>query len=208
MPDQLSYEEAASMPLVFLTAYQMLIKRAKLHSNETVLVYGGTSGVGSAAIQICRELGAEVIATAGNDDKCEYSVNIGADHVVNHNHNNWLNEVKNITNQRGVDVVFEHIGSATWDQSQRILSKGGRIVTCGATTGPDVNINLAHLFMKQHAIIGSTMASIPVFKEVMNKIISRKYIPMVDKVIPMKDIRDAHEYIENRNQMGKVVLIP
>ena len=116
--------------------------------------------------------------------------------------------MKNITSQRGVDVVFEHIGSATWEQSQRILSKGGRIVTCGATTGPDVNINLAHLFMKQHSILGSTMASILSFKEVMEKIENGKYLPMVDKVIPMKDIRDAHEYLENRQQMGKVVVVP
>lgn len=208
MPNQLSYNDAASMPLVFMTAYQMLIKRAALQPNETVLVYGGTSGVGSAAIQICSDLGAEVIATAGNDDKCEYSVNMGAHHVVNHNQDNWLNEVKNITGKRGVDVVFEHIGFATWEQSQRILSKGGRIVTCGATTGSDVNINLAHLFMKQHTILGSTMASILAFKEVMEKIENGKYLPMVDKVIPMEDIRDAHEYLENRQQMGKVVVVP
>ena len=207
-PDQLSYEEAASMPLVFMTAYQMLIKRAKLQSNETVLVYGGTSGVGSAAIQICRELGAEVIATAGNDDKCEQSKKIGAHHVVNHNQDNWLDEVKNITDNRGVNVVFEHIGSATWEQSQRLLSKGGRIVTCGATTGPNVNINLAHLFMKQHTILGSTMGSIFAFKEVMQKIKDKKYLPMVDKIVPMEDIREAHEYIENRKQIGKVVVVP
>ena len=103
-----------------------------------------------------------------------------------------------IARVEGVDVVFEHIGFATWEKSQRILSKGGRIVTCGATTGPDVNINLAHLFMKQHTILGSTMASIPAFKEVMDKIENGKYIPMVDKVIPMEDIRDAHEYLQNR----------
>ena len=207
-PDQLSYEEAASMPLVFMTAYQMLIERAKLQSNETVLVYGGTSGVGSAAIQICRELGAEVIATAGNDDKCEHSKNMGADHVVNHNQANWVEEVKNITNNKGVNVVFEHIGSATWEQSQQLLSKGGRIVTCGATTGPNVNIILAHLFMKQHTILGSTMGSIFAFKEVMQKIKDKKYLPMVDKIVPMEDIREAHEYIENRKQIGKVVVVP
>ena len=207
-PDQLSYEEAASMPLVFMTAYQMLIKRAKLQSNEKVLVYGGASGIGSAAIQICRELGAQVIATAGNDDKCEYSKKIGAHHVVNHNQDNWINKVKNITCQKGVDVVFEHIGSVTWDKSLQILSKGGRIVICGATTGPDVKINLAHLFIKQHSILGSTMGSMPAFKEVMHKIEMGQYLPMVDKVFAMEDIRNAHKYIENRKQMGKVVVVP
>ena len=207
-PDNLSYEEAASMPLVFMTAYQMLIKRAKLQSSETVLVYGGTSGVGSAAIQISRELGAQVIATAGNDDKCQYSKNVGAHHVVNHNQDNWLDEVRNITKTNGINVVFEHIGSATWEQSKRILSKGGRIITCGATTGPDVNINLVHLFMKQQSILGSTMGSISAFKEVMDKIEDGKYTPMIDKVIRMENIRDAHEYIENRMQRGKVVIVP
>jgi NADPH:quinone reductase-like Zn-dependent oxidoreductase len=102
---------------------------------------------------------------------------MGAHYVVNHNQDNWLNEVKNITGKRGVDVVFEHIGSATWEQSRRILSKGGRIVTCGATTGPDVNINLAHLFIKQQTILGSTMGSISAFQKVMDKIKDGKYLP-------------------------------
>ena len=207
-PDHLTYEEAASMPLVFMTAYQMLIKRAKLQPTETVLIYGGSSGVGSAAIQICRELGAKVIATAGNDEKCGYSEKMGAHHSLNHNQDKWLDEVKNITNQRGVNVVFEHIGSATWNQSQKILAKGGRIVTCGATTGAEVNINLAHLFMKQHSILGSTMSDIQSFNEVMNKISEKKYTPIIDKIFPMKDIRLAHEYIEERQQMGKVIVVP
>ena len=207
-PDHLSYEEAASMPLVFMTAYQMLIKRAQLQPSDTVLVYGGSSGVGSAAIQISRELGAKVIATAGNDEKCGYSKKMGAHYAVNHNQDKWLDEVKNITNQSGVNVVFEHIGSATWNQSQKILAKGGRIVTCGATTGPKVNINLVHLFMKQQSILGSTMSNIQSFNEVMEKINNNKYIPSIDKVFPMEDIRLAHKYIEERQQMGKVIVVP
>ncbi len=206
--DHLTYEEAASMPLVFMTAYQMLIKRAQLQSSDSVLVYGGSSGVGSAAIQICRELGANVIATAGNDEKCEYSEKMGANHTVNHNQDHWLDEIKNITNQSGVNVVFEHIGPATWSQSLIILAKGGRIVTCGATTGASVRINLAHLFMKQHSILGSTMSDIQSFNEVMNKISEQKYTPIVDKIFPMEDIRLAHEYIEERRQIGKVIVVP
>lgn len=205
-PVHLTFEEAASMPLVFMTAYQMLIKRAALLADETVLIYGGTSGVGSAAIQISRELGAKVIATAGNDEKCEFSKKTGADHVVNHNRDNWVDDVKNITGKSGVNVVFEHVGISTWKQSLRVLSKGGRIVTCGATTGADVNVNLAHLFIKQQSILGSTMGSIPTFNEVMGKIKQKKYTPMVDQVFPMEDIRHAHEYMENRQQMGKVVV--
>ena len=194
------------MPLVFMTAYQMLIKRAKLQADEMVLIYGGTSGVGSASIQISKELGAQVIATAGNDKKCEFSIKIGADHVVNHSQDNWVDDVKNITGKSGVNVVIEHIGVSTWKQSLRVLSKGGRIVTCGATTGADVNVNLAHLFIKQQSILGSTMGSIPTFIEVMEKINEKKYTPIVDKVFPMEDIRHAHEYMENRYQMGKVVV--
>ena len=205
-PEHLTFEEAASMPLVFMTAYQMLIKRAKLQADETVLIYGGTSGVGSAAIQISKEMGVKVIATAGNDEKCEFSKKIGADHVVNHSQDNWVDDVKNITGKSGVNVIFEHIGVSTWKQSLRLLSKGGRIVTCGATTGADVNVNLAHLFIKQQSILGSTMGSIPAFKEVMEKINQKKYTPIVDKVFPMKNIRDAHSYIENRQQMGKVIV--
>ena len=205
-PDHLTFEEAASMPLVFMTAYQMLIKRASLKADETVLIYGGTSGIGSAAIQISRELGALVIATAGNDEKCEFSKKIGADHVVNHNQDNWVDNVKRITGKIGVNVVFEHIGASTWKQSLRVLSKGGRIITCGATTGADVNVNLAHLFIKQQSILGSTVGSIPAFNEVMGKINKKKYIPTVDQVFPMDDIRHAHEYMENRQQMGKVVV--
>ncbi|MBC8312303.1 MAG: zinc-binding dehydrogenase [Candidatus Marinimicrobia bacterium] len=207
-PEHLSFPEAASMPLVFMTAYQMLIKRAKLQPGEVVLIYGGSSGVGSAAIQICRDLGAQIIATAGNNSKAEFCKKLGANHVVNHNNENWLDDVKQIAGKFGVNVIFEHVGSATWKQSIRILSKGGRLVTCGATTGADVNINLAHLFMKQQSILGSTMSSVDTFKEVMNKIKYKKYKPTVDKIFAMKDIRVAHEYMERRQQSGKVVLVP
>ena len=207
-PEHLSFPDAASMQLVFMTAYQMLIIRAKLQPNETVLIYGGSSGVGSAAIQISRDLGANVIATSGSDLKCEFSKKLGAHHVVNHNEGNWKDEIKLITEMNGINVVFEHVGSATWKESIRLLSKGGRLVTCGATTGADVDINLAHLFMKQQSILGSTMSDIPAFKKVMSKINQKQYLPNVDKIFAMKDIREAHNYIENRQQMGKVVLLP
>ncbi len=206
--ENLSFSEAASMQLVFMTAYQMLIKRAKLQPNETVLIYGGSSGVGSAAIQICRDLGAQIITTVGDVNKGEFCNKLGAEHVVNHNDKNWFDKVRKITGKSGVNVIFEHVGSATWQQSIRILSKGGRLVTCGATTGADVKINLAHLFMKQQSLLGSTMSSISAFKEVMIKIKQKKYLPVVDKIFPMKNVQDAHEYLENRKQMGKVVMVP
>jgi len=207
-PNHLSFTEAASMQLVFMTAYQMLIQRAKLQPKETVLIYGGSSGVGSAAIQICREIGVTIITTAGNQDKIEFCKNIGAQHAVNHNDENWFNEVKHIAGKSGVNVIFEHVGAHTWQKSIRLLSKGGRLVTCGATTGADVGINLAHLFMKQQSILGSTMSNIKAFNEVMNKINEKKYKPMIDKIFTMEAIQDAHDYIENRHQSGKVVVIP
>ena len=207
-PKHLTFEEAASMPLVFMTAHQMLIKKANMKPNETVLIYGGSSGVGSAAIQIARDLGAKVIATAGSDDKCEYSKTMGAHYVINHHHTNWLSKVKSITNNKGVNIVFEHIGSETWESSLKILAKGGRIVTCGATTGPDVKINLAHLFIKQHSIYGSTMSDINTFNNVMIKINDKKYMPIVDRVFKMENVRLAHQYIEQRKQKGKIILVP
>ena len=206
-PEHLTFVEAGSMQLVFMTAYSMLIKRANLKKNDTVLIYGATSGIGSAAIQISRDSGAYVIATVGSLNKVQHAIEMGANKVLNHYDDNWLDEVKSITKNRGVDVVFEHVGKLTWAHSLRALAKGGRIVTCGATTGQDVNINLTHLFIKQHSILGSTMSSISTFKEVMDKIQRKVYFPFVDKIYKMQDVRHAHEYIENSHHNGKVVMV-
>ena len=127
--------------------------------------------------------------------------------MVIHSDDNWKAEVKDITAEKGVDIVFEHVGKATWKQSLSVLSKGGRIVTCGATTGKNVNINLAHLFIKQHSILGSTMSSLPTFNEVMQKIHKKIYFPFVDEIFRMEDIRKAHEYIEKSQHNGKVVMV-
>ena len=209
MPLHLSFEESASMQLVFMTSYQMLVTRAKLNKNETVLIYGGSSGVGSSAIQIAKDIGSTVIATAGSKEKEMHAYNMGADYVISHYDNeNFIKQVKDITNSRLCDVVFEHVGSETWNQSIRCLSKGGRLVTCGSTTGPKINIDLRHLFMKQQTILGSTMAGIDTFNAVMSKINNKIYKPFVDKVFLFDDIKKAHEYLEKSNQIGKVVLVP
>lgn len=203
----LSFEEAASMPLVFMTAYQMLITRARLQQHESVLIYGGASGVGSAAIQIAKEKGAVVVATVGNEKKALHAQKMGADIVVNHYDKDWISTLKS----KGVpkfDVIFEHVGEATWRSSMRLLAKGGRLVTCGGTTGPHVGFDLRHLFMKQQEILGSTMSDIPTFNEVMNKINDGIYRPFIDKVFHMSDIQEAHHRIEKGNQIGKVVLVP
>ncbi|MBC8214754.1 MAG: zinc-binding dehydrogenase [Candidatus Marinimicrobia bacterium] len=202
----LSFVDASSMQLVYLTSYQMLITRANLQPNETVLIYGATSGIGSAGIQIAKHLGTKVISTVGSDNKIEYAKQMGSDFVVNHSSENWSKQVKEIVGKKGVNVIFEHPGTATWENSMRLLAKGGRVVTCGATTGPIVKLDLRHLFMKQQTIIGSTMCDMKSFKQVMKHIENGDYKPFVDKVYPMSEIAEAHKRIEDREQIGKVVV--
>tara|TARA_B100001540_G_scaffold180408_1_gene159110 strand:- start:71 stop:1081 length:1011 start_codon:yes stop_codon:yes gene_type:complete len=205
--NHLTYEQASSMQLVFMTAYQMIVKRAKLTSDENILVYGATSGVGSAAIQISKDIGSTVVATVGSKSKEEYAYDQGADYVFIHDES----LKKNIFDKLGklkFDVVFEHIGESTWNQSLSLLNIGGRIVTCGSTTGSKVNIDLRHLFMKQQSILGSTMADIDSFISVMKKIDQRKYVPFVDKVFNFSEIKLAHKHLEDRNQFGKIIVTP
>ncbi len=205
-PSTLNFEEAASVPLVFLTSYQMLVKRADLKKGETVLIYGATSGVGSAAIQIAKHIGARVITTVGSREKFFHAEKMGADYVVDHSSESWYKEVRGIVKRGGVDVVFEHIGPATWKSGMRLLAKGGRLVTCGATTGPFVEIDLRHLFMKQQTILGSTMSDLPTFREVMDLMDAGTFIPFIDRVFPFSEVAAAHRYLENRKQFGKIVL--
>ena len=205
-PKHLTFVEAASMQLVFMTSYQMLVKRASLKSFETVLIYGGTSGIGAAAIQIAKDIGAKVITTVGSDSKFDHALKFGADYVFNHSKSNWVKGVKDVLDANMVDVVFEHIGKNTWDASMRLLGRGGRIVTCGSTTGYDVNIDLRHLFSKQQAIIGSTMSDMDTFKKVQEKITKNIYTPFVDKIYSISDIKKAHKRIEDRQNLGKVVI--
>ena len=205
MPSSVSYKEASSMGLTFMTAYEMLIKRSNIKEDDLVLIYGGASGVGSAAIQIAKDIGCRVISTCGTIDKIARVESFGADCVVLHDSNLYNNLKHHLGNKR-VDVVFEHIGAKTWGTSMKILSKGGRIVTCGATTGPNVEINLAHLFFKNLSILGSTMGSLDTFNKVMQKISSGAYKPVIDKVYDASDVAAAHQYIEERKNIGKVLL--
>ena len=206
MYPNLSFEESSSMQLVFMTAYQMLVKRANLKASETVLVYGGTSGIGTAAIQIAKDIGANIITTVGSESKFDYALKFGANHVFNHSDSDCFLQIKKRLKKNKIDVIFEHVGLKTWDMSMRLLAKGGRLVTCGATTGHNVNINLRHLFSKQQSIIGSTMSDIDSFKKVQKKIKINIYKPFIDRVYPLSDIQDAHKRIEDRKHLGKVVL--
>ena len=205
-PENLSFEEAASIPLVFQTAWHMLIARAELQPGEDVLVLGAGSGVGSAAIQIAKFFGARVIATAGGDEKLQKAKELGADHLINHKTQKIREEVRRITNKRGVDAVFEHVGTATWDESIASLAPGGRLVTCGATTGYDAKIDLRFLFSRQLSLLGSYMGTKPELLMVMKLVAAGRLKPVVDRVFPLAEAAAAHAYLESSAQFGKVVL--
>ena len=205
-PENLSFEEAASIPLVFQTAWHMLIGRAELQPGEDVLVLGAGSGVGSAAIQIAKFFGARVIATAGTDEKLQKAKQLGADHLINHKTQKIRDEVRRITDKRGVDVVFEHVGIATWDDSLASLAPGGRLVTCGATTGYDAKVDLRFLFSRQLSLLGSYMGTKSELQTVMKLVAAGKLKPIVDRVFPLAEAAAAHAYLESSSQFGKVVL--
>ena len=207
-PDNIDFKSAASFPLAGQTAYQMLVNRAKVKEGDTVLVWGSSSGVGSFGLQIAKAIGCKVIATGGTTAKCNQAIDLGADISLNHYKDDILGVVKDFTNGSGVDVVFEHSGASTWDVSMKILGKYGRVVTCGATTGSKVSIDLRYIFFKQQSIIGSTMGNVQALDAVIELVKTYKIKPIVDKIFSMEKISDAHKYLENSNQFGKVVLIP
>jgi NADPH:quinone reductase-like Zn-dependent oxidoreductase len=206
IPGKLSFEEAAAIPLVFLTAWHMLFGRAQLKPGETVLVLGAGSGVGSAAIQLAKNAGACVIATAGSEAKLAKAKELGADEVIDHSKQKISAEVKRITDRRGVDVVFEHVGVATWEESIYSLTVGGRLVTCGATTGYDAKIDLRYLFTRHINILGSFMGSKAEMFPVLELFNRGKLRPVIDTVMPLADCAKAHERLEHREQFGKIVL--
>ena len=205
-PKNLSFEEAAALPLDMLTAWHMLVARAQLRPGETVLVQAGGSGVGSAGIQIAKLWGATVYATASTDEKCARAKALGADVVINYRDKDFSTEVRALTGKRGVDVVFEHVGGETFEKSLRLLVKGGRLVTCGATAGPEATINLRLVFFKLLSILGSTMGSIAELREIMRHVEAGRLRPVVDRVMRLEDIAEAHRILENRQAFGKLVL--
>ena len=207
-PKKMSFECAASFPLAGQTAYQMLINRAMLKESDIVFIWGASSGVGSFGLQIAKSFGCKVIATGGSKKKCEYANKIGADLSLNHYKDDIVSLVKDYTNGKGVNIIFEHSGLETWSASMKILSKFGRLVTCGSTTGPKVSIDLRYIFFKQQSILGSTMGTLSALKEVMNLIADGSVTPVIDKVFSLDNISDAHKYIEDSNQFGKVILVP
>jgi NADPH:quinone reductase-like Zn-dependent oxidoreductase len=205
-PENLDWVHAAAIPLVFQTAWHMLVHRAQLQPGESVLVLAAGSGVGSAAIQIAKFFAAYVITTAGNDEKIVKAKEIGADEVIHHGIMPVAKEVRRLTQNRGVDVVFEHVGTATWDNSVKSLANGGRLVTCGATTGYDARIDLRFLFTRQLSILGSYMGTKTELRTVLKLVSQGRLKPIVDKVWPLHDCIAAHSYLEKGKHFGKVVL--
>jgi len=206
--DKLSFEEWAAVPLVFLTAWNMLKTRGNLATGETVLIHAAGSGIGSAAIQIARLSGADVITTVGSDGKLEKARELGADHVINHSKEDFADKVNEFTDGKGVDLVFEHIGPETWEKSMLCLKRGGRIVTCGATSGPTVSLDIRFLFAKQLSISGCYMGSRSELLKILELVESGRLKPVVDSVFPLKDAVAAQTKMLDRKQFGKIVLVP
>jgi len=209
IPDSLDFNQAASIPLVFVTAWHMLAGLAGVRVGQTVLVLGASSGVGIAAIQIAKMFRCRVITTAGTEEKLDKARTLlGADHGINHYTQKISDEVRKITNKEGVDIVVEHVGAATWDESVKCLKTAGTLVTCGATTGSNVGIDLRHLFARQLRFLGSYMGTMGELHEVLGHVFARRLKPVVDRTFPLSEVRAAHEHLERSQMFGKVIVNP
>ncbi|MBI4913414.1 MAG: zinc-binding dehydrogenase [Acidobacteria bacterium] len=210
VPANWTYPQAAAFPLVFLTAWEMLVHKARVRAGEWVLVWGGGSGVGTAALQLCRFLGARAIAVVGTESKAMKCWDLGAEHVlVRGEMKELLSRVRDITGKRGVDVVFEHTGAATWEASVSAVARGGRIVTCGATTGPVSPLNLQALFAKQISILGSYMGRREHLWTLLG-LLQRNpsnppFVPVIDRIFPLEEYPEAQRHLKAGDFFGKVV---
>jgi len=206
--DRVALDDAAlaSIPIAFMTAWQMLVDRARIRRGDTVLVHAAGSGVGVAAIQIAKLHGARVIASASSDDKLAKARGLGADETVNRTSVDVVAEVKRLTGRRGADIVVDHVGEATFGQSVVAAAKGGRIVVCGATAGHEPKLNLRHVFWRQLSVLGSTLASKARLHEILDRFAARELRPVVDTVLPLEAIADAHRRLEARDVFGKLVV--
>jgi NADPH:quinone reductase-like Zn-dependent oxidoreductase len=207
-PKKLSWEAAAALPLVTLTAWHMLVTRAAVQPGEDVLIHAAGSGVGSIGIQVAKLLGARVIATASSDEKLAKAKELGADEVINYAQSDWPKEVKRLTNSKGVEVVFEHTGAATWAGSIAALRSNGRLVTCGATSGFAAQTDLRQVFYKHITILGSFMGAKAELLAAMKFVETGELRAVVDQSLPLREARRAHELMEARAQFGKLVLVP
>ncbi|AHG04602.1 alcohol dehydrogenase [Halobacterium sp. DL1] len=208
VPDDVDWATAAAAPLVFQTAWRMLVTRADVDPGESVLVLGASGGVGHAAVQIAAHAGAEVYATASTEEKRRYAEELGATRAIDYEDADFADEIRARTGKRGVDVVVDHVGEATWDQSLRSLAKGGRLVTCGATTGGKPETHVQRLFWNHLSVLGSTMATPGEVDDVLSLVWDGTFDVRIRDVLPMSETARAHELLENREGFGKVVVIP
>lgn len=208
VPEHVDWVTAAAAPLVFQTAWRMLLTRGDLRPGESVLVLGASGGVGHAAVQIADYAGAEVYATASTEEKLEYAREIGADHVINYEEENFASAIRDKTGKRGVDMVVDHVGGPTWQDSLKSLARGGRLVTCGATTGGTPETNINRIFWNQLEVIGSTMATPGEVDDVLELVWDGTFEPRIRDVLPMSETAEAHRLLEEREGFGKVVVIP
>ena len=207
LPDHIDFIRGAAFPLTFLTAWHMLIGRARLTESDTVLVLAAGSGVGQAAVQIARAMRATVIATAGGPEKRERAHDFGADAVIDHYQDDVVARVRELTGGRGVDIVVEHVGEATWARSVRCLARGGRLVICGATTGHEAAVDLRHLFARQLSLLGCYMGGKPELIRASQLFFRGVFGPVVDRTFPLSETAQAQRYLEQSSQFGKVVLV-
>ncbi len=208
VPAGVEWEVAGSVSLVFQTAWRMLHTRADIEAGERVLVLGASGGVGHAAVQIADHAGCEVFATASTEEKLSHAAACGADHVIDYEADDFAAEVASLTGRRGVDVVVDHVGAATYPDSLQALAKGGRLVTCGATTGPNPGAGLNRIFWNQLSVLGSTMATPGEVDDVLELVWDGTFEPRIRETLPMSEAARAHELLENREGFGKVVVIP
>ena len=206
IPDSISFEEAAATPLVFLTAWSMMVTKGNIRPGEDVLILGAGAGVGTAAIQIAKMTGCRVFVTASNDEKLERARQLGADLLINYKTEEFDKKIRELTNKRGVDVVVDYIGADTWVRSLRSARRGGRVLTCGATTGFAPQTDLRQIFFRQVQVIGSTMGSQRDFLDVMKCVFRGQLKPVIDRVLPLREVRRGHELVEERAVFGKIVL--
>lgn len=207
-PDNLDWEHAAAIPLVYLTAWHMLVGRAAVREGEDVLVIGAGSGVGSAAIQVARLKGARVIATAGSAERLERARTLGAHETIDHSREDLRGRVRELTSGKGVEVVFEHVGGRVFESAVGALARGGRLVTCGATIGGEVKLDLNLLFGRHLSLMGSWMGRRSELLEALQFVREGKLAPVVDRVLPLERAAEAHRVMEAREHFGKIVLTP
>lgn len=206
MPANLPFTDVAAVPLCFLTAWQMVVRRGDVRPGQTVLIQAAGSGVSSAAIQIAKMLGARVLTTTSTDEKAARARALGADEIINYTTHDFVAECKRLTNKRGVDVVIEHVGGEVFSKSILATTNGGRVVTCGATTGSTPTVDLRHIFFRQIQVLGSTMGSKGDLFGILRLVEQGKLRPVVDRVMPLWSAAEAHRLLEARKVFGKLVL--